>query len=319
MPLLRVIVVLGLLSWGIAHGQAWPTRQVTLVVPFPPGGSTDVAARALSDHLSRALGQTVVVENRGGGGGSVGTAEVAHAKPDGYTILFGANAITLLHLATKDLPYDTLRDFVAVTQVTTQPNAIAVHPSVPARSVQEVIAYAKANPGKLSYAHPGEGTSQHLTAERLWKLAGVKLVGVPYRGGGQAIKDLVGGHVQVAVLGSTPLIPQHQGGTIRILAFTSKQRFEQMPDIPTLADAGFADFDSTQWLGLLAPRGTSPEIVQRLYAETAKALGVPSVREQLMKAALQPVGSTPDQFSALIRKEVDYWGQAAQELGIRPQ
>ena len=319
MRLLRVVVVLALLSSGIAHGDGWPARQVTLVVPFPPGGSTDVAARALSEPLSRALGQTVVVENRGGGGGSVGTADVAHAKPDGYTILFGANAITLLHLATKNLPYDTLRDFVAVTQVTTQPNAIAVHPSVPARSIQELIAYAKANPGKLSYAHPGEGTSQHLTAERLWKLAGVKLVGVPYRGGGQAIKDLVGGHVQVAVLGSTPLIPQHQGATIRILAFTSKQRFEQMPEIPTLADAGYGDFDSTQWLGLLAPRGTSSDIVQRLYTETAKALALPVVREQLTKAALQPVGSTPDQFDALIRKEVDYWGKAAQDLGIAPQ
>jgi tripartite-type tricarboxylate transporter receptor subunit TctC len=169
-----------------------PTRQVTLVVPFPPGGSTDVAARAESDPLSRALGRPVVVENRGGGH-AVGTAEVAHAKPDGHTILFGANAITLLHLATKNLPYDTLRDFVAVTQVTTQPNAIAVHPSLPVNSIQGLIAYAKANPGKLSYAHPGEGTSQHLTAERLWKLAGVKLIGVPYRGGGQAIKDLVGG------------------------------------------------------------------------------------------------------------------------------
>jgi len=319
MPLIRVVAVLWLVSWGIAHGQGWPTRQVTLVVPFPPGGSTDVAARALSDHLSRALGQPVVVENRGGGGGAVGTAEVAHAKPDGYTILFGANAITLLHLATKNLPYDTLRDFVAVTQVTTQPNAIAVHPSLPVNSIQELLAYARANPGKLSYAHPGEGTSQHLTAERLWKLAGVNLVGVPYRGGGQAIKDLVGGHVQVAVLGSTPLMPQHQAGTVRILAFTSKQRFEQMPEIPTLSDAGFAEFDSTQWLGLLAPRGTSPDVVQRLYIETAKALALPSVKDQLTKAALQPVGSTPEQFSAVIRKEVDYWGKAAQELGIEPQ
>ncbi len=319
MPFFRIIAVLLLLSWGVAHGETWPSRQITLVVPFPPGGSTDVAARAVSEPLSRALGQTVVVENRGGGGGAVGTAEVAHAKPDGYTILFGANAITLLHLATKNLPYDTLRDFVAVTQVTTQPNAIAVHPSVPANSIQELIAYAKANPGKLSYAHPGEGTSQHLTAERLWNLAGVKLVGVPYRGGGQAIKDLVGGHVQVAVLGSTPLIPQHQGGTIKILAFTSKQRFEQMPDIPTLADAGFTEFDSTQWLGLLAPRGTSPDVVQRLYTETARALALPAVKEQLTKAALQPVGNTPAQFDQVIRKEVDYWGKAAQELGIKPQ
>jgi len=294
-------------------------RPVTLIVPFPPGGATDVAARAIVEPLSRGLGQPVIIENRGGGSGAVGTAEAARAKPDGYTILFGANAITLLHLATKNLPYDTLRDFVAITQVTTQPNAIAVHPSVPAKTLQELIAYAKANPGKLAYAHPGEGSSQHLTAEQLWKLAGVKLTGVPYRGGGQAVTDLLGGHVQVAVLGSTPLIPQHKAGKIRILAFTSKDRFEEMPEIPTLQDAGFAGFDSTQWLGLLAPKGTPPEAIARLQAETAKALALPEVREQLARAALTPVGSTPEQFAAVMRTEIEQWGKVAHELGIEPK
>src|SRR5581483_11345054 len=319
MFLLRLLGMLFALASSVCWAQAWPTRAVTFVVPFPPGGSTDVAARVLSDHLSRALGQTVVVTNHGGGGGAVGAAEVAHAKPDGYTILFGANAITLLQLATKNLPYDPVRDFVAMTQVSTQPNAIAVHPSVPANTLAELIAYAKANPGKLSYAHPGEGTSQHLAAERLWRLAGVKLTGVPYRGGGQAVQDLIGGHVQVAVLGSTPLMAQQKAGKIRILAFTSKERFEAMPDIPTLEDAGFSGFDSTQWLGLLAPRGTPDEIVQRLYTETAKALAIPEVKDQLARAALKPVGSTPDQFAALIRNEIDFWGKAARELGIEPQ
>lgn len=316
---LRIVTLLCVLVMGVAHGQGWPTRPVKLLVPFPPGGATDVCARALSDHLAQALGQAVIVENRGGASGAVGTAEAAHANPDGYTILFGANAITLLHLATKNLPYDTLRDFVAVTQVSTQPNAIAVNPALPVNSIKELIAYAKANPGKLSYAHPGEGSSQHLTAELLWKLAGVSLVGVPYRGGGQAIKDLLGGHVQVAVLGSTPLIPQYHAGRIRILAFTSKERFPQMPEIPTLADAGFPQFDSTQWLGLLAPRGTSPDIVRRLYVETAKVLALPDVKVQLGNAAMEPVGSTPEQFSAVIRTEIEHWGKVARELGIQPQ
>ena len=304
---------------SVAFGQTWPTRPVTFVVPFPPGGSTDVAARVLSDHLSRSLGQTVLVTNRGGGGGALGTAEVAHAKPDGYTILFGANAITLLHLGTKNLPYDTLRDFSAITQVSTQPNAIAVHPSVPASNIKELIAYAKMNPGKLSYAHPGEGSSQHLAAERLWQLAGVKLTGVPYRGGGQAVQDLLGGHVQVAVLGSTPLIAQQKAGKIRILAFTSKERFDEFPEIPTLEDEGFAGFDSTQWLGLLAPRGTPDEVVQRLYAATAKALAIPEVKDQLARAALKPVGNTPEQFTAVIRNEIETWGKVAHDLGIEPQ
>jgi tripartite-type tricarboxylate transporter receptor subunit TctC len=316
---LRVFALLCAAWCGLACAETWPTRPVTLLVPFPPGGATDVAARALSEPLSRFLGQRVIIENRGGGSGAVGTTEAAHAKPDGYTILFGANAITLLHLATRNLGYDTLRDFVAITQVTTQPNAIAVNPGVPAKTIQELVAYARENPGKLSYAHPGEGSSQHLTAERLWKLAGVKLTGVPYRGGGQAVQDLLGGHVQVAVLGSTPLIPQHNGGRIRILAFTSKDRFEQMPDIPTLHDAGFPGFDSTQWLGLLAPRGTPVEVIQRLQAETAKALALPEVKEQLGRAALTPVGNTPEEFTALIRNEIEQWGKVARDLGIEPQ
>jgi len=301
----------------VRSGVADASRDVDR--PVSPGGATDVAARAIVEPLSRGLGQPVIIENRGGGSGAVGTAEAARAKPDGYTILFGANAITLLHLATRNLPYDTLRDFVAITQVTTQPNAIAVHPSVPAKTLQELIAYAKANPGKLAYAHPGEGSSQHLTAEQLWKLAGVKLTGVPYRGGGQAVTDLLGGHVQVAVLGSTPLIPQHKAGKIRILAFTSKDRFEEMPEIPTLQDAGFAGFDSTQWLGLLAPKGTPPEAIARLQAETAKALALPEVREQLARAALTPVGSTPEQFAAVMRTEIEQWGKVAHELGIEPK
>jgi tripartite-type tricarboxylate transporter receptor subunit TctC len=301
-----------------AGAQPWPSKPVRFIVPFPPGGSTDVAARVLSEHLSRAFGQRFVVENKGGGGGAVGTAEAARAKPDGYTVLFGANAITLLHLATKNLPYDTLRDFSAVTQVTTQPNALAVNPSIPVSNVRELIAYVQANPGKLSYAHPGEGTSQHLAAEQLWKLAVIKVNGIPYRGGGQAITDLVGGHVQIAVIGSTPLIPQHKAGRVKIIAFMSKGRFDQLPDVPTLAEAGF-DIESTQWLGLLVPRGTPADIVKRLQGETSKALALPEVKEQLARAALTPVGSTPEEFAALIRNEIESWGGVAQSLAISPQ
>src|SRR5262245_61959822 len=260
MPIRRIVVIAFAFWAGLCQAQTWPSRPVRFLVPFPPGGSTDVAARALADKVALGLGQQVVVENRGGGGGAVGTAEVARAQPDGYTILFAANAVTILHLAVKNLPYDTLRDFAAITQVSTQPNAFAVHPSVPASSMKELIAYAKTNPGKLSYGHSGAGGGQHLTGELLKKMAGIDMVGIPYKGGGQLIGDLLGGQIQVGIAGTTPLIPHHRSGKIRILGLTSLERFPPLADIPTVVEAGYPGFESSQWLGLLAPRGTSAEV-----------------------------------------------------------
>jgi tripartite-type tricarboxylate transporter receptor subunit TctC len=310
------------LLWLLTAAQAaaqWPAKPVRFVVPFPPGGSTDVAARTLADQLGKAMGAQFVVENRAGGGGAIGTTEVARAAPDGYSILFAADPVTTLNLVVKNLSYDTLRDFVAITQVTTQPLAVAVHASVPATDIPELIAYAKANPGKLSFCHSGTGTGQHMSGELLKKLAGIDIVHVPYKGGGPAVQDLIGGQVPMGVLGSTPLIPHHKAGRIRILAFTSKERFAALPEVPTLHESGFPGFDTTQWLGLLAPRGTPAEVVQRLYVETAKALAQPAVRERLARSALQPVGNTPEQFAAVIRADLERWGKLARELKIEPQ
>ena len=318
MRLLARAVVLFLLVTN-AHAQSWPQRPVRFLVPFPPGGSTDVAARALAEKVALGLGQQVVVENRGGGGGAVGAAEAARAPADGYTILFAANAVTILHLAVKNLPYDTLRDFVAITQVTTQPNGFAVHPSLPAQNIKELVAYARANPGKISYGHSGAGGGQHLTGELLKKMAGIDMVGIPYKGGGQLIGDLLGGQIQVGIAGTTPLIPHHRAGKIRIIALTSLERFPPLPDIPTVAEAGYPGFESSQWLGLLAPRGTAPEIIRRLHAETVKALKLPEVSERLVKAGLQPVGNTPEEFTKVIRNEIEQFGKLAKELGIEPQ
>jgi tripartite-type tricarboxylate transporter receptor subunit TctC len=309
------------LIFAAAHAgaQAWPSKPVRFIVPFPPGGSTDVAARTLADRLGQAMGAQFVVENRAGGGGAIGTTEVARAAPDGYTILFAADPVTTLNLVVKNLSYDTLRDFAAITQVTTQPLAVAVHASVPAKDIGELIAYAKANPGKLSFCHSGTGTGQHMSGELLKKLAGIDIVHVPYKGGGPAVQDLIGGQVPMGVLGSTPLIPHHKAGRIRILAFTSKERFSAMPEVPTLHESGFPGFDTSQWLGLLAPRGTAPEIVQRLHVETAKALAQPAVRERLAQSALVPVGNTPEQFAAVIRADIERWSKLARELKIEPQ
>ena len=317
MLLLRLLIAICALSAAQVLAQAWPARPVRFVVPFPPGGSTDVAARTLADKLTRSLGAQFVVENRAGGSGAIGSTAVARASPDGYTILFAADPVTTLFLVVKNLEFDTLRDFAAITQVTTQPLAVAVHASVPATSVQELVAYAKANPGKLSFAH--SGTGQHFSGELLKKMAGLDIVHVPYKGGGPAVQDLVAGQVPMGVLGSTPLIPHHKSGRIRILAFTSKERFAPMPEIATLHESGFPGFDTGQWLGLLAPRGTPADVVQRLHAATAEALALADVRERLAQAALQPVGSTPREFEAVIRADIERWGKLAQELGIQPQ
>ena len=302
-----------------AQAQSWPSKPVRFIVPFPPGGATDVAARAVGERLSRSLGQQFLIENRAGAAGAIGTAEAARAAPDGYTILFAADPVTTLHLVLKNVPYDIRRDFAPVTQVTTQPLGLAVHESVPARTVKDFVALAKANPGRFSFAHSGTGSGQHLSGELFKKLAGIEMTHIPYKGGAPAVQDLVGGQVPVAFLGSTPLIPHHSAGRIRILAFTSKDRFPALPEVPTLHESGFPGFDTTQWLGLLAPRGASGEVVQRLYGETKKALEDSEVKERLLKAGLLAVGSTPAQFEALIRADLERWTVIATELKLEPQ
>jgi tripartite-type tricarboxylate transporter receptor subunit TctC len=315
----RLLLAALALFTGFAHAQGWPSKPVRLIVPFPPGGSTDLAARTLADKLTRALGAQFVVENRAGGGGAIGTTDVARAAPDGYTILFAADPVTTLQLVVKNLQFDVLRDFTAVTQVTTQPLAVAVHASLPIKTLQELVAYAKANPGKLSFAHSGTGTGQHMSGELLKKMAGIDMVHVPYKGGGPAVQDLVGGQVPMGVLGSTPLIPHHKAGRIRIVAFTSKERFAPMPEIPTVHESGFPGFDTGQWLGLLVPRGTQAEVVSRLHGETVKALALSDVKERLAQAALEPVGNTPQQFEAVIRADIERWSKLGRELGLEPQ
>jgi tripartite-type tricarboxylate transporter receptor subunit TctC len=313
-----LLLALALLA-GQAWAQAWPAKPVRFIVPFPPGGSTDVAARTVAERLTRAFGQQVVVDNRGGGGGAIGTVEAARAAPDGYTLLFVADPVITLHLVVKNVQFDMQRDFSAVTQVTTQPIAVAVHASLPVASLQELVAYAKANPGKLSFAHSGTGSGQHMSGDLLRKMAGIDIVHVPYKGGGPAVQDLVAGQVPMGVLGSTPLIPHHKSGRIRIIAFTSKERFAPMPEIPTLHESGLAGFDTTQWLGILAPKGTPGDVIDRIYQETKIVLGMPDVKERLAQAALQAVGGTPKEFEALIRADLERWTAIAKELKLEPQ
>ncbi|TAK86973.1 MAG: tripartite tricarboxylate transporter substrate binding protein [Betaproteobacteria bacterium] len=315
---MRKLLLILLMAAGAVQAQSYPTKPVRFIVPYPPGGSTDLAARTVAERLTQSLGQQVLVENRGGAAGAIGTTEVARAAPDGHTLLFAADTVITLHLVAK-VPFDIQRDFTPITMVTIQPIAVAVHPSLGVNNVKELIAYGKRNPGKLSFAHSGTGTGQHFSGVLLGKMAGIEIVDVPYKGGGPAVQDLLGGQVPMAVMGSTPLIPHHKAGRIRILAFTTQQRFPAMPDIPTLHESGLTGFDTSQWLGLLAPKGTAPEVVSKLHAETAKVLAMPDVRQRLEQAALQAVGNTPSEFKAQIEADNARWTKLALELGMKPQ
>jgi tripartite-type tricarboxylate transporter receptor subunit TctC len=319
MRFIRFVALLFALLPVVAMAQAWPAKTVRMIVPYPPGGSTDVAARVIADKLSAAIGQPVVVENRAGAGGALGTTEVSRAEPDGYTILLAANQVSTMHLVMKDIRYDLLRDFVPVIQVSTQPNALAVNASSGITDVKGLVARAKAKPGTLFYGHPGPGSGQQMTAELLWRAAGIQVTGVPYKGGGQAVVDLIANHVPIALLGITPLIPYHKAGQIKIIAVTSKERFPILPDIPTLEESGYRGVDSIQWLGLLAPHGTNSAIVERLQAETAKILAQPDVREHFAQAGLIPVGNTSAHFAEVIRSEDERWTRVARDLGVVPQ
>lgn len=298
-----------------AQAQSWPTKPVRLVVPYPPGGSTDVTARTLAERVSGALGQPVVVENRAGAGGNIGIESVARADADGYTVLVAPDFIASAPHVYK-LNYDPMTQLVPVIQLTSQPVVLAVHPSLGVATVAELVAAAKQKPG-LAYATSGAGSQQHMAAEWFAKLAGIQLTHIPYKGGGQAIADFIGGQVPIASLGSTPVIPHHKSGKVKILAQTTKQRAPSLPEVPTYEQAGFKGLVIDQWLGIFVPAGTDAQIVRRLAAEFDKALADPVVRERLAKAALQAVGGSTEDFARLVRANFEMYRKLVADLNIR--
>ena len=312
-------ILLSLLLVLAAHAvsaQGWPTRPVRVVVPFPPGGSTDIATRPVADRLSQALGQSVVVENRAGAGGNIGTELVSKSAPDGYTVLIAADSVVSNPHTYRNLGYQTLKDFAPVIQLTRQPVVLAVHPSLGVNSAAELVAAAKLKPG-LGFATSGAGSQQHMAGEWFAKLAGIQLTHVPYKGGGQAITDLVGGQVPIGSLGSSPLIPHYKAGKLRLLAQSTRTRSAALPEVPTYEEAGYKGLVIEQWLGVLVPAGTPGEIVARLNAEINKALADPVLRERYFQAALEPVGGTVEQFGRLIREDYDKYGRLVKDLNIR--
>jgi len=327
MPELRrrreLLIALIALAWATQvtaadSGQSYPNRPVRFIVPFAPGGSTDTLARTVGQKLGEALGEQVVVDNRSGGNGNIGTDLVAHAAPDGYTILLGyiANLAIGPSLYAK-LPFDPVKDLEPVTQLAVAPNILVVHPSVPAKNFKEFIAYAKANPQKVNFASAAVASPGHLAGELLNHAAGIHMQHVPYKGSGQAVVDLVGGQVQVMVSGMSSVMPHIKAGRLRALAVTGAQRSPAVPDIPTIAESGFPKFEATAWYGVLVPARTPKAIVTRLHDEIVRALKMPDVKERLESVGFEIVGSTPEAFGAYIKSEIVKWAPVVKASGAK--
>lgn len=307
-------------SAGSALAQAYPNKPVRLVVPFAPGGSSDTITRVIGPHLAEQMGQQIVLDNRSGGNGALGTQIIARAMPDGYTIGLAYIATLATNPAISgDVGYDPLKDFSAISQLTASANVLAVHPSVAAASLRELVTLAKARPGQLNYSSGGVGTIGHLSAELLQQAAGIKLNHIAYKGSGQAVVDLVGGHVGVMFSGMSAVAGHAKAGKLKLLAVTGKQRMPIAPEIPTIAESGYADFEAVGWFGLIAPANTPKAILNRLNAETIKAAHVPDVHKRLTGIGFDVVTSTPEVFALYIRNEALKWRQLAQKLGLKAQ
>jgi tripartite-type tricarboxylate transporter receptor subunit TctC len=304
----------------IAWAQAYPSRPIRLVIPFPPGGAFDAVGRPWADKMKPLLG-TVVVENIGGGGGSLGVAAVAHARPDGYTLVLGGTITHVNEVLLKSRPqYDPIKDLDPIAGVAANVLSIAVHPAVPAQTLNELIAYAKANPGKLSYGHAGVGSIQHLTGELFKSLAGIpEIVPVPYRGTGPLITDLVGGQVQMGTPGVTgQVIELHRSGRMRVLAVTSQLRLIAAPELPTVVEQGFAGMTVAGSLGLLAPAGTPREIIEQIAQATRTALSEPAFKQLLIDAGIEPtLDSNPEKFRQSLAADVALWTPVVNALGLK--
>jgi tripartite-type tricarboxylate transporter receptor subunit TctC len=301
---------------SFAQAQAWPIKPIRIISPFPPGGGTDAFARPLAAKLTLQLGQTVLIENRGGAGGTIGADVAAKAAPDGYTFLMGAVHHTVAVTAYKKLPYDLEKDLVPVTAVGYVPDVLVAGPKTSATDLKDFIRYAKANPSKVDYGSSGNGTTRHLAGEIFNVLMGTSLVHVPYKGSGPAMTGLLSGEVDVVFEGLGSASPQIRAGKIRALAVTSAQRSPAFPDVPTMKELGIP-FESLSWYGLWAPTGTPPEIIQKMQAEVVKALASPELKASWASQGADPGGETPEQFGRFIKSEIQKWGEAVKKSGVK--
>lgn len=299
-----------------AYAQAWPNRPVTLVVPFPAGGTTDVLARALAEPLAKALGQPVIVESKPGAGATIGADFVAKAKPDGHTLLVGAVHHTIATSVYKKLPYDYQKSFAPITTIALVPNVLTVSAANPAKTVADLIAHGKAAKDKLTYGSNGNGTAQHLIGTQFENQSGIGLVHVPYKGSGPLTTDLLGGQVAMSFDTVTPVLPHIRAGKLRALAVTTAKRSTALPDVPTLAESGLTGFDIGTWFGLLAPAGTPKEIVARLSTESMKIIQSPDFGKRMADIGAEPVGNTPEQTAKQIRDDTEKFAQLVREAKV---
>ena len=315
-----LIAMLAALAPGLGMAQGWPTKPVHIVNPFTAGGPADLLARAVGQKLGDAWGQPIIVEARVGAAGSIGIEYVAKAPADGYTLLVmpTGNAVVNPHIYPK-IPYDTFRDFAPVTLLATVENLLVVHPSVKANSVQELIALAKANPGKLTYSSPGVGSQAHVAGEMLSSMAGARMLHVAYKGMAPAMNDLLGGQVNFMFLSMTSALKQAQAGKLRALGVASARRSAAAPDLPTVAEQGLPGFEAVSWYALMAPAETPKDVVEKIAAESARALRDPAVRERLLGLGANPVGNTPAELLAMLKREYAFWGDFIRKVGIKAQ
>ena len=320
---LRYAVLLGslvALALPAAQAQAqkdYPEKPIRMIVPFAPGGSNDIMGRLVAAKFTENMGQQVVVDNRPGASGIIGTDLAAKAAPDGYTVLVMSLTFTVNPSIRSKLPYDTDKDLVPVTVIASAPLILVVHPSLPVKSVREFIAYAKANPGKLNFGSGGPGSTPHLAGEMLKTMAGLQMTHIPYKGGGPALADLVGGQIQLMLENIPSTLPFVKSEKLRVLAVTSKRRSPTVLDVPTLDEAGLKGYELTGWNGLFVPRGTPRAIVNRLHAETVKALAAPDVRQRLAAMSAEPGGEPPETFAAFVKAEIRKWAKIVKEAGLK--
>lgn len=313
-----LVAALAALVAASAHAQSWPTKPIRLVVPFAPGGTSSIIARAFAAEMEKTLGQPFVIENKGGGGGNLAMQEVARAEPDGYTLIIGhIGSLAVNPFMYESLPFDTNRDFAAVSLLAKVPSIFVVPADVPAKDLREFVALAKKNPGKLYYGSAGNGSAGHLAMEYLKLVAGIDLVHVPYKGTGPNLVDLLAGRTQATAAGTPPLLPHVKAGKLRVIAVGSATRLPILPEVPTVAEQGYPGFETTQWYGLNAPAKVPAEIVRRLAEAAALAARQPSVAERLAVDNAEAVGSTPKEYADFIAREQARWSEVVRKAGIR--
>jgi tripartite-type tricarboxylate transporter receptor subunit TctC len=313
-----VFAVLMGLSFALnVHGQdTWPSRPIRFILPFPPGGGTDILGRLIGERLSAGLGQPVVTENRGGAGGNVGAEAAAKAAPDGYTIVLVAPSLAISPTLYSKLNYDPVKDLAPISLVATVPNVMVTQPSLPGE-LREFIALAPGKPGALNFGSGGAGTSNHLAGELFNLVAGTNLVHIPYKGVNLAMQDVLSGNVHLVFIGIPAAAPHVKAGKLRALALVAPRRSSALPDVPTVAEAGLADFDVTTWYGVLAPAATPRTIISRLNAELVKAMHAPEMKDKLAATGTEPLTSTPEEFAAYIQREIAKWGDVIRKAGIK--